>query len=310
MCAEKSFGRRCRQEGKRTSCHTGWHSIYTTHECLESLNKIACVITRDCTPLAHNSCHCGVSHLEKQPHPFWVFCFFHNNVDVTIPVRCTLKMHFICTWVLICSILLVWISFQTIHRVCAQARLHVISSSFPFLFCLLRSERAGMMCRGNNTGQSLFLCLSFSAAHPLSEYLSQRAFMRIPQVCHAGGLCSVGVQNKTGGQDPQIHFPIPARPEYDLISPTACYHSRDLWYARWWANSWWVCVRDMFYRTAQKVTVTDETIAGVFEILETVLIWNHILILFYVSNLVSHSAHFTLLCNNTTDSALKIQLSF
>lgn len=44
--------------------------IRYTHEYLKSLNKIACVMTRDCTLLVHNSCYGEVSYLEKQrPHP-------------------------------------------------------------------------------------------------------------------------------------------------------------------------------------------------------------------------------------------------
>lgn len=251
MWGEESFGRRRRQEGKKTS----FDSIYTTHGYLKSLNKIACVMTRDCTLLAHYSCCIGVSHLDKQqPHPFLkssstsesvsCFClrhfwFYYNNVDGTIPVRRTLKMRFISAGVWICSILFtpVKISFQKISQSLCTLLAQV--PYFPLLFIFWDlSEQRWCAEETIHVKVSLFLrCI------PTCWIFKSESFYEDTAGVPHRGFTSVGGPNKTGGQETQTHFPIPARPEYDLISATASDHSKDLWYAQWCANSWWVCVR-------------------------------------------------------------------
>lgn len=148
---------------ERTSRHTAWHSILSTHAYLESLNKIACVMTRGCTLLLHNSFYCGGSHLGEQSHPFSksssvFFCFiYYINIIVTIyqPLGPTWKMPFISTSVLICITFFLQISLSKEDV-----------AFFSFVFFLLRSERAEVMSRGNNAGQSLSISLSVALTHP------------------------------------------------------------------------------------------------------------------------------------------------
>lgn len=89
------------------------------------------------------------------------------------------------------------------------------------------------MCRGNNLGQSLSLSLihSLSLSQSLphtAEYFSWRAFMRRPQVCYTGGLCSSEAHYKTEGQKIQTHWPV-----WDSICPAGYKYVHELWCAQW-----------------------------------------------------------------------------
>lgn len=147
-----------------------------------------------------------------------------------------------------------------------------VPSLLPPSLCPLRSERAEMMCRGNNTGQSLslFLCVT-----PTRWILKSESFYEDTAGVPVGGLCSVGVQNKMGGQKTQTHFPIPARPKYDLVSLTCHYHSKDAWYA--WCSSF---CEELILQSSWNVLQWAEghcsfmikTIAVMFEILEAAFV--------------------------------------
>lgn len=145
------WGWKALEERKRT----GWHSIYTTHEYLKSLNKLACVMTRDCTLPAHYSCYCGVREDVATPR-------------VTHTLHLSLASHLLSAYLFCLRHLLFSSSpfyFSDRHRCLAF---------LPPLCCTeIWNKQRWNAVETKEAKAFLFLCCTPTHA----EYSSQRAFM-------------------------------------------------------------------------------------------------------------------------------------
>lgn len=197
-----------------------------------------------------------------RPHPFlksssildsvscfcWRLFWFlsYNNVDVTIPVRCILKM--LEFWSAVFFLLLWrWVSQRFWVGAQKEATFYQLKR-VPSLFSLSSEIWAST----DDVQRKQYRPKSLSCT-PTCWIFESECFYGDS----AGVPCRVplfsGEPNMTGGQETQTHLPIWARPEYDLTNPWAYYHTKDLWYARRWANYWWVC--DHAHSNGKNVTV-------------------------------------------------------